>query len=140
MYRNSTFLEVLRRNGHVQDPQARLVPLSGGVSSEIYLVEDGARKFVVKRALAKWNVKDDWFVDVGRNRSERDYMECVGRMMPGTVPQLVFSSPDGAYFGMEYLGEDFLNWKQVLLEGKFSAIHADAAGRMLGEIHRWTRG
>jgi aminoglycoside phosphotransferase (APT) family kinase protein len=140
MYRNSTFLEVLRRNGHVHDPQARLVPLSGGVSSEIYLVEDGTRKFVVKRALAKLKVKDDWFADVGRNRSERDYMECVGRMMPGAVPQLYFSSEDAGYFGMEYLGEDFLNWKKVLLEGEFSAIHADAAGRMLGEIHRRTRG
>ena len=53
------FLEVLRRDGHVRDPQARLVPLTGGVSSEIYLVEDGPNKFVVKRELAKLKVKDD---------------------------------------------------------------------------------
>lgn len=38
-----TFLEALRRDGHVRDPQARLTPMSGGVSSEIYLVEDGGK-------------------------------------------------------------------------------------------------
>ena len=53
MRQTDEFLEVLRRNGHVCDPQARLVPMAGGISSEIYLVEDGTRKFVVKRALAK---------------------------------------------------------------------------------------
>jgi aminoglycoside phosphotransferase (APT) family kinase protein len=114
--------------------------MDGGVSSEIYLVEDGERKFVVKRALAKLNVKDDWFADVGRNRSERDYMECVGRMMPGAVPQLLFSSAEDGYFGMEYLGGDFLNWKRLLLAGEFSAVHAGLAGRILGEIHRRTAG
>ena len=136
--KSDEFVEVLRRNGHVRDPEARLVPMAGGVSSEIYLVEDGARKFVVKRALAKLKVKDDWFADVSRNRSERDYMECVGRMMPGAVPQLYFSSVDDGYFGMEYLGGDFLNWKHVLLDGEFSVVHAGLAGRMLGEIHRRT--
>jgi 5-methylthioribose kinase len=140
MCETASFLEVLRRDGHVRDPQARLFPLNGGVSSEIYLVEDGPRKFVVKRALPKLRVKDDWFVDVGRNASERDYLECVGRMMPGVVPQLHFSSPDAGYFGMEYLGEGFANWKQMLLAGKFRTHHADQAGRILGEIHRRTAG
>jgi aminoglycoside phosphotransferase (APT) family kinase protein len=140
MRQTDEFLQVLRRNGHLRDPQARLAPLQGGVSSEIYLVEDGARKFVVKRALARLKVKDDWFADVGRNRSERDYLECVGQMMPGAVPQLYFSSDDAGYFGMEYFGEDFLNWKHVLLAGKFSASHAELAGRILGEIHRRTAG
>jgi aminoglycoside phosphotransferase (APT) family kinase protein len=140
MRQTDEFLEVLRGNGHVCDAQARLVPMQGGVSSEIYLVEDGTRKFVVKRALAKLKVKDDWFADVGRNRSERDYMECVGRMMPGAVPQLYFSSAEDGYFGMEYLGGDFVNWKSMLLAGEFSADHAGLAGRTLGEIHRRTAG
>jgi aminoglycoside phosphotransferase (APT) family kinase protein len=140
MSETDRFLQVLRRNGHVHDPQARLVPLQGGVSSEIYLVEDGTRKLVVKRALAKLKVKDDWFADVSRNRSERDYLECVSRMMPGAVPQLYFSNPDAGYFGMEYLGEEFLNWKLLLLTGEFSAHHAGIAGQMLGEIHRRTAG
>ena len=88
------FLDMLRRDGHVRDPQARLTPLSGGVSSELYLVEDGAEKFVVKRALAKLKVKDNWFADVSRNATEWKYLEYVGRLMPGVVPKLRFTNPD----------------------------------------------
>ncbi|MGD0732070.1 MAG: phosphotransferase [Terracidiphilus sp.] len=140
MCETDKFLQVLRGNGHVHDPQARLVPLNGGVSSEIYLVEDGQSRFVVKRALAKLKVKDDWFADVRRNASEREYLECVGRIMPGAVPQLCFSSQADGYFGMEYLGEDFLNWKHLMLAGDFRTRHAELAGQILGEIHRRTAG
>lgn len=138
MSETASFLDVLRRNGHVAGPQPCLTPLSGGVSSEIYLVEDGEKRFVVKRALAKLRVKDCWFADVERNASECKYLEVVGRMMPGAVPQLYFSSPKSGYFGMEYLGDDFANWKQLLLTGDFRTRHAELAGNILGEIHRRT--
>ena len=53
MNESDAFLALLRRDGVVHAPDARLTPLSGGVSCEIYLVEDGAERFVAKRALAK---------------------------------------------------------------------------------------
>jgi aminoglycoside phosphotransferase (APT) family kinase protein len=61
-------------------------------------------------------------------------------MMPGAVPQIYFTSAEDGYFGMEYLGEDFLNWKHALLAGEFSGVRAGLAGRILGEIHRRTAG
>jgi 5-methylthioribose kinase len=139
MDESAQFLETLRRDGHVRDPQAKLSPLSGGVSSEIYLVEDGAEKFVVKRALAKLKVKDDWFADVSRNASERNYLECVGQLLPDNVPRIIFSNPGAGYFGMEFLGDEFANWKQVLLAGDCRPEHAEMAGKILGEIHKRTR-
>ena len=132
------FLEMLRRDGHVRDPLARLTPLSGGVSSELYLVEDGADKFVVKRALPKLKVKDNWFADITRNTTEWKYLEYVGRLMPGAVPRLRFANPEGGYFGMEFLGEGFASWKQLLLAGDCRTEHAQLAGKILGEIHRRT--
>jgi aminoglycoside phosphotransferase (APT) family kinase protein len=130
----------LRRNGDLRDPRARLAPLAGGVSSEICLVEDGGKKFVVKRALAKLKVKEDWFADVSRNENERRYLDFVGRLLPGTVPRVCFSNTKSGYFAMEYLGEGFSNWKQLLIAGTCRVEHARAAGRMLGKIHRLTRG
>jgi aminoglycoside phosphotransferase (APT) family kinase protein len=112
--------------------------MSGGVSSEIYLVEDGDKRYVVKRALAKLKVKDNWFADVSRNASERDYIACVGGILPGVMPQLLFSSPEEGYFGMEYLGDGFSNWKALLLAGDFRIRHAELAGNILGDIHRQT--
>jgi aminoglycoside phosphotransferase (APT) family kinase protein len=138
MSQTEDFLEILLRNGHVHDSRARLTPFSGGVSSEIYLVEDGANKLVVKRALPKLKVKDDWFADVSRNASEWGYLECVSRIIPGAVPQLYFSCPGEGYFGMEYLGAGFSNWKDLLLAGEFNIGHAELAAGILGEIHERT--
>jgi aminoglycoside phosphotransferase (APT) family kinase protein len=132
------FLEMLRRDGHIRDSRATLTPLRGGVSSELYLVEDGAEKFVIKRALPKLNVKDDWFADVSRNATEWKYLAYVGRLMPGVVPTIRFTNPDAGYFGMEFLGEGFANWKQLLLVGDCRTEHAALAGKILGEIHRRT--
>jgi aminoglycoside phosphotransferase (APT) family kinase protein len=114
--------------------------LSGGVSCEIYLVEDGAERFVVKRALAKLKVAADWFADVNRNRHEWQYINYVARFLPEAVPVLRHCSAADNYFAMEHLSGSFLNWKQLLLAGEARAEHAGGAGRLLGQIHRHSAG
>ena len=44
----------------------RLVPLAGGVSSDIWRVEVPGATFCVKRALARLKVAADWRAPVGR--------------------------------------------------------------------------
>jgi len=48
MNETTAFLELLRRDGVVRGPDTRFTPLSGGVSCEIHLVEDGAERFALK--------------------------------------------------------------------------------------------
>lgn len=134
------FLELLRQDGIVQSPEATLTPLTGGVSSEIYRVDDGHDVFVVKRALAKLKVREDWFADVGRNRHERAFLEYVGRFLPEAVPTLRDSNDAHGYFTMEYLAPEFANWKHLLLTGCCQREHAVLAARLLGEIHRRSAG
>jgi 5-methylthioribose kinase len=131
----ANFLDLLRRNGQVVDPEARLVPLSGGVSSEIYLVEDGSDRFVVKRALPKLKVKDSWLADVNRNRHEAAYLSYVASFRPQNVPRLRYVNVDRGYFCMEYLGEGYRNWKQLMLDGQCDSNVAAAAGDFLGTVH-----
>ena len=50
--------------------EPELVPLTGGVASDIWLVRAGGREFVVKRALEKLRVAADWRAPVSRNASE----------------------------------------------------------------------
>ena len=140
MSETETFLATLRRDGCVRDPQATLTPLSGGVSSDIYLVQDGRERFVVKRALAKLRVKDDWFANVGRNATEQAYLLCVSRFLPEAVPQIRSANPHAGYFCMEFLGPGFANWKKLLLDGVCEIAHAAQAGKILGTIHRKTAG
>lgn len=135
-----SFLALLRRDGVVRSAEARLTPLSGGVSCEIYLVEDGAERFVVKRALAKLKVKADWFADVNRNRHEWEYIRYVANFLPEAVPALRHCSATDNYFAMEHLDGSFANWKQLLLAGQASVEHARHAGNLLGQIHQHSAG
>jgi aminoglycoside phosphotransferase (APT) family kinase protein len=133
-------LERLRRDGVVTAPDARITPLTGGVSSEIYLVEAAAEKFVVKRALAKLKVHADWYADVSRNRHEWEYIAYVAGFLPGAVPALRFCSATGGYFVMEHLGGEFANWKQLLLAGHGDVAQARQAGGLLAGIHKHSFG
>ena len=44
------------------------------------------------------------------------------------------------YFAMEYLGEGFRNWKQLMIDGQYRPDYAALAGRTLGLIHRISMG
>jgi aminoglycoside phosphotransferase (APT) family kinase protein len=121
----------------VSSSDARLQALTGGVSSEIYLVDDAGRQFVVKRALEKLKVKDDWYADISRNESEYAYIEYVSQFAPESVPQL-FKKGQG-YFAMEHLGSGFENWKQLLLDGTWNPDHAHLAGSLLSKVHNASR-
>lgn len=132
-----SFRRQLLEAGAIENADAVLTPLTGGVSSDIYKVEDGERVFVVKRALAQLKVADEWFADVSRNRFELAYMQRVGEFLPESVPNVITSNPDQGWFAMEYL-EGFANWKMLLLKGYCDPEQAQNAGRTLGTIHRRT--
>jgi aminoglycoside phosphotransferase (APT) family kinase protein len=129
-------LDLLRADGVVRCATARLTPLAGGVSSEIYRVDDGSDSFVVKRALPKLKVAADWFADPARNLHEQDYLRYVDALLPGSAPRLLFASREHCYFAMELLGGDLTPWKADLLSGQIERRHAATAGRILGTIHR----
>ena len=136
----NTFLELLHRDGVVHSTDARLVPLSGGVSCDIYLVEDGRERFVVKRALEKLRVAANWFADIHRNRTEWEYIRYVSQFLPEAMPRLRHCSATDNYFAMEYFNGKFSNWKQMLLAGQARVEDAARAGNILAQIHRHSQG
>lgn len=128
-------IDSLRAAGAVASDDVRIAPLSGGVSSDIFLVEDGSRRFAVKRALPRLKVRDAWFADISRNRVEQAYLEYASHVLPGSVPQILHSNPEAGWFAMEYLGDRFANWKSLLMSGQVDPLHAINAGETLGRIH-----
>lgn len=132
--------DILLQRKLIASRDASITPLSGGVSSDIFLVEDAAlpgpdKRFVLKMALPKLRVKDDWFADVSRNRHEQDYIDYVGAFLPEAVPRILHRAPEHGFFTMEYLGGEFQNWKTMLLAGVHDIQHAHRAGEILGRIH-----
>ena len=137
---------VLGRMGLAQ-PGERLVcvPLDGGISSDIWRVEIGARKYCLKRALAQLKVSRVWEAPVERNDAEWKWLTAAQAIWPGAVPRLVRQDRDAGLFVMEYLEPDrYPNWKSQLRDGilreetavavaaRLVAIHAATAGR--GEV------
>jgi aminoglycoside phosphotransferase (APT) family kinase protein len=121
--------------GIIADSGAVIEPLTGGVSSDIFLVDDGQHRVVVKMALDTLKVKDEWRADIRRNLSEQRYIKYVGTFLPQVVPKLVYCDEENYFFVMEHLDSSFVNWKQELLAGNSDPLVAEEAGKTLGIIH-----
>ena len=130
-------IEPLRRMGLLKAGEpVRLTPLTGGVSSDISLVESGERRFCVKRALSRLKVAALWEAPVGRNAAEASYMRAVARWLPHAAPRILGEDVDAGWFAMDYLApEDHPLWKTHLLAGIVDVKFAAAVGRDLAIIH-----
>ena len=125
-------LEMLRRDG-AASVDARLQPLSGGISSDIFLIVDEGPPRVVKRALQQLRVVDAWIADTSRNDFEQRYLKYVSCFMPASVPAVLASG--NGYFTMPYFDSAYVTWKSCLLEGVARLEDAQEAGRFLGCVH-----
>ena len=117
----------------------RLVPLAGGVSSDIWRVEVPGATFCVKRALARLKVAADWRAPVGRNRHEVAWFRTVGQIVPGAVPEILGDDEAAGAFAMTWLPPDrYPVWKALLRDGVVDVAAARAVGATLGRIHAAT--
>ena len=133
----SDLLADLRSSGLVAaGEEARVDPLTGGVSSDISVVTTATGSFCVKRALAKLKVAADWRAPVARNKSEVDWMKTVARIAPHAVPEILADHSDHGWFAMAYLDPDrHPLWKVELSEGRIDPAFAAAVGATLAKIH-----
>lgn len=132
----------LHRHGLIADPGgAEVLPLDGGVSSEIHIVRTPRRTFVVKQALEKLRVRDDWRCDPKRNLYEQEFLALAQEILPGSVPQLLHCDREQGLFVMEYLDGRWSTWKSRLWAGEMSRHVAGRAGASLGTLHHaaWGR-
>ena len=112
------------------------VPLSGGVSSDIWRVvlPDG-RDVCVKRALAKLKVAADWRAPVVRNRYEARWLARARQAAPDAVPELLGQHEATGTLAMQWLPpEDYPVWKARLRDGEADAGFAAEVGRRLSRI------
>lgn len=114
----------------------RYEPLTGGVASDIWRVENGGTSFCVKRALPKLRVAADWRAPVERSRYEAEWLKGASAAVPEAAPRILAEHPDATMFAMEYLApQEHSWWKADLLAGKADVAVARAVGDRLGRIH-----
>jgi len=123
------------------EPDAQIVPvpLSGGVSSDIYRVDLPGRSICIKRALPKLKVAADWRAPVERNHWEVEWIRVAGAIVPTAVPEILGEDRETGSFAMAYLQpEGHPTWKAQLLGGSVELSTARAVGAILGRIHAAT--
>ena len=127
----------LSRLGLIEETETRRVtPLTGGVSSDISLVETDGRRFCVKRALPRLKVAALWEAPVERNAAEAAWMRAVAGWLPHAVPRVLGEDRSAGLFAMEYLPPaEFKLWKAELLAGHVDEDFATSVGGDLALIH-----
>ena len=133
--------ELARRGLMTGEGPPTFEPLTGGVSSDIWMIRQGDRKLVVKRALAKLNVAQEWRAPVSRNAADAEWLRAAGRIVPGSVPQVLYEDAAAGLFVMSYIEPAQAPvWKARLLAGDVDVAFAAAVGRTIGRIHAATAG
>lgn len=131
--------DILQKENLIAGSKIKFTPLKGGVSSDIYLVTDGHNSIVVKQALPKLNVEDDWYADISRNENEQKFLRFLNKINPGATPKLLYSNSENFFFVMEFLDKGFMNWKKQLLKGVFEPQIAEKSAMLLASIHEKSR-
>lgn len=134
-----TVQHYLRDKGLAADGETiRAVALGGGVSNIVVRVERGSdpnRPWVVKQALAKLRVRDEWLC--GRERILRE-AEAIGSLQlalgASSLPHVIHVDRDAFLYVMTAAPAGSRPWKELLLEGEVDLGVARSAGEMLARL------
>jgi 5-methylthioribose kinase len=112
--------------------------LSGGVSSVVLRVTTSSGDLVIKQALGKLDVADDWYADRRRAQVESLAIATLGPVTPGRLPVLVDDDPDRCALVMTAAPLEWGMWKADLMAGVVDPSVAGLLGRVLRDWHRAT--
>jgi 5-methylthioribose kinase len=119
--------------------KVRFEALTGGVASDIWKVESGSSIFVVKRALARLKVAQEWRVPTSRNAAEAEWLRIARAVVTDSAPMVLAHDREAGLFAMEYLdGAAYPVWKAQLRDGIVDLAVAGEVGRRIGTIHAAT--
>lgn len=139
----SDLLDTLLRRGLIgpQD-RARLTPLTGGVSSDVFRLDvPGRSPVVVKRSIPKLRVAADWRAPVDRWAGEVAWLRLVHGLDPRLAPLVLEEIPEAQAFTMAWLDPaTHPVWKDAMAAGRVDPAFAAAVGRDLARIHAATAG
>ena len=114
-------------------------PLTGGVASDVLLVQTNQQQYCVKFALPKMRVKADWFAPIHRNLSEYEWLKLADTIIPDNTPKMFGFSKKIGGFAMEYVGgDDCFVWKEKLFEFPPDLTIAEQVGRTFGKVQSHT--
>jgi 5-methylthioribose kinase len=124
------FARALRELGLSDASSLKGMPLTGGVSSDIWCIETDQGLVCAKRALAKLRVAADWQAPVERNLYEARWLQVANTASPACAPALLGQHAELGVLVMRYLPPtDYRLWKEELHAGRAEAATAQAGAK-----------
>jgi 3-hydroxyacyl-CoA dehydrogenase/aminoglycoside phosphotransferase (APT) family kinase protein len=114
--------------------------LGGGVSNIVLAVYSGDTRVVVKQALPRLRVEEEWLAKRERALNEASALRLAGTITPGCVPDLVDVDAELCALTMSAAPAGWATWKQRLLAGDIDAAVAARLGEILAAWHSATFG
>ncbi|GAA3732347.1 aminoglycoside phosphotransferase family protein [Leifsonia bigeumensis] len=134
-------LGYLRERGVLRaDEPARAERMSGGVSNEVLTVSGESVDVVVKQALERLRVQEEWLADPSRILAEADALVLVGELTPDDIPPVIDVDRENLILTIARAPRDWKNWKTELLAGRASEAVAVRLGEALARWHSATAG
>lgn len=117
-----------------------VLPLGGGVSNTVLLAETVRGRLVVKQALERLRVAEEWRSDPARTLREAAALRDMAGLLPaGATPGVAFVDEQNYIYAMEAAPEGAQDWKTLLLAGVIDPAVGGAVGRLLAQQVAATR-
>lgn len=129
---------LVARGIFADDGGLRVRALGGGVSNVVLLVDGPGRRVVVKQALGRLRVAEEWTAPVGRVLTEARALGFAADVIPGRVPDVLDTDPSATAMTMVAAPATWPAWKDLLLGGVIDPAIGAALGGMLARLHATT--
>lgn len=115
-------------------------PLAGGVSNVVLAVEGDGLRAVVKQALPRLRVADEWLATRERALTEADALRLAADLTPGAVPAVLDVDESAYAIVIAQAPDGWSTWKDELLAGRADPTVGGRLGAILAAWHGGTAG
>ena len=122
------------------DAELTVEELTGGVSGTVLAVHGPGIALVVKQALPRLRVSEEWTAPARRTDTEAAALLLAAKLIPGCVPPVVDSDSREHVVVLQHAPSGWRNWQAEMLDGRAHAASGSWAGDTLGRLHSATAG
>jgi len=109
--------------------------LSGGVSGTTAFVQVSGQDLIIKQALAKLKVAEEWLCDPSRMEAEMKSNDIYHRLVPENVPKVISYDPENYVFVREAAPDSCRMWKSDLMTGQLDFEVSAKVMQTLATVH-----
>jgi aminoglycoside phosphotransferase (APT) family kinase protein len=131
-------LAYLGSRGLVPAAGSKVRQLGGGVSNVVLAVGEGPGSVVVKQALPRLRVADEWLAPRERALAEAEALDLVNGITPGAAPHVLDRDTERCALVIERAPSGWEDWKSLLLAGTIDPNVGARLGSVLSSWHNAT--